>query len=489
MPALIFKNAKYSSWNDEYNFENCKLNRKIYGEFLADYITGENDGFVLNLNGTWGAGKTEFLKRMYTELISRNHPCIYIDAWESDFSKEPLTVVTSELLNQLKLFNSGINGEEASRSLNKFFTKALKGAAIGVAGGITKYVINDGTVGVSAMQEWLSQKPDKYIDTITSEYDEQVDAIKQIRENLTSLATVLNTSYGSELPIVVLVDELDRCRPTYAIEMLEVIKHFFKTKDFAFVVATDTEQLSHSIKAVYGQDFESKNYLKRFFDRKATLPMPNIENYLDACSIDYSPYNNLKLYPNMYPGTNGSPINKVISLLAMAYDLQIRDIDQLLSKFHSCLRSAVSSLEITSKAQYINYPALLIGLIEQEKCEAVYNSRTRYYAPTPTVFNANYKISDDFLLIDFITQSMRNITYFEKIYENKLNQLGREVMEYELPSESDLREELENCKSQECHDFISETIKHNRNSSRGGAHKHWNWDDMKKVIELAGTIE
>lgn len=486
MPDLIFENAKYSSWNDYYNFENCKLNRKAYGEFLIDFITGEKDGFVLNLNGTWGAGKTEFLKRMYTELISRNHPCIYIDAWESDFSKEPLTVVTSELLKQLKLFNSGINGEEASRSLNKFFTKALKGAAIGVAGGITKYVIDDGTVGVSAMQEWLSEEPDKYIDTITSEYHEQVDAIKQIRENLTSLAAVLNTSYGSELPIVVLVDELDRCRPTYAIEMLEVIKHFFNTKHFVFVVATDTEQLSRSIKAVYGQDFESKSYLKRFFDRKATLPSPNIESYLEACSEDYSPYNVLKLYPNIYSGTVGGSINKVISLLAIAYDLQIRDIDQLLSKFYSCLRSAVSSLEVTRKAQYINYPALLIGLIEQEKSEAVYNSRTRYYAPTPTIVNANYKISDEFSLLDFITQSMNNITYSEDVYQDHYD---REVIRYLLPSERDFRLELNNSTSQVYRHFLMQTMESNQYGNLKGEHKHWDWDDMKKVIELAGTIE
>lgn len=486
MPDLIFDNAKYSSWNETYNFENCKLNRKAYGKFLIDFITGEKDGFVLNLNGTWGAGKTEFLKRMYTELITRNHPCIYIDAWESDFSKDPLTVVTSELLNQLKLFNSGINGEEANRKLNKFFAKALKGTAIGVAGGLTKLIIGDGTVGASAMQEWVSEDPDEFIDTITNEYHEQVDAIKKIRENLTTLATVLNTSYGSELPIVVLVDELDRCRPTYAIEMLEVIKHFFKTKHFIFVVATDTEQLSHSIKAVYGQDFESKSYLKRFFDRKATLPTPNIESYLTACSVDYSPYNTLKLYPNIYSGTVGGSINKVISLLAIAYELQIRDIDQLLSKFHSCLRSAVSSLEITSKAQYINYPALLIGLIEQEKSEAMYNSRTRHYAPEPTIFNANYKVSDEFSLIDFITQSMKNITFSEYTYQGNF---GDEITKYILPSERDFRLELNNSTTQEYRNFIIETMNHIQYGNLKGDHKHWDWDDMKKVIELAGTIE
>lgn len=485
MPELLFENAKYSYWKDSHNFGNCKLDRQSYGEFLTDYIIGEKDGFVLNLNGSWGAGKTEFLKRMYTELISRNHPCIYIDAWESDFSKDPLTVVTSELLKQLQLFNFDVNGEEAGRKLNKFFTKALKGTAIGLAGGLTKFLIDDGTVGVTAMQEWLSSDSDAYLDTITSEYHEQIDAIKKIRENLTSLASVLNTSYVAELPVVVLVDELDRCRPTYAIEMLEVIKHFFKTDSFVFVIATDTEQLSRSIKAVYGQDFESKNYLKRFFDRKATLPKPNIENYLEACSVDYSPYSRLQLYPNIYNGSIQNSINKVISLLSLAYNLHVRDVDQLLSKFHSCLRSAVSTLNVSNKAQYINYPALLIGLIEQEKCEGVYNSRTNYYSPDSEVSNSGYEISSELTIGNFIRLTMRNITYFET---HKEDRYGSSYTEYLLPNQN-LREEIQLYRTDEYRKFLSETINYNQYGNIEGNHKHWHWEDMKRVIELAGTIE
>lgn len=485
MPELLFENAKYTDWKETHNFDNCKLNRQSYGKFLADYITGEKDGFVLNLNGSWGAGKTEFLKRMYTELISRDHPCIYIDAWESDFSKDPLTVVTSELLRQIQLFNSNINGEEAARDLNKFFTKALKGTAIGLSGGITKFLIGDGTVGVSAMQEWLSNDSDDYLTTITSEYHEQIDAIKKIRQNLTSLASILNTSYSAKLPVVVLVDELDRCRPTYAIEMLEVIKHFFKTDSFVFVVATDTEQLSRSIKAVYGQDFESKNYLKRFFDRKATLPTPNIENYLQACDLDYSPYANLKLYPNIYNGSIDNSINKVISILSIAYNLHIRDIDQLLSKFQSCLRSAVSTLETTNKAQYINYPALLIGLIEQEKCEDIYNSRTKYFSPDSNICNPRYNISNELTAGNFIKLSMSNITY---VMTETLDMFGEPISAYQLPNKQ-FRNEIQTTTTEEYRSFLLGTMNNNQYGNINGNHKHWNWDDLKKVIELAGTIE
>ena len=68
-----------------------------------------------------------------------------------------------------------------------------------------------------------------------------------------------------ELPLFILIDELDRCRPNYAIELLENIKHIFDIPGIVFIVATDSKQLSHSINAVYGSKFASEKYLKRFF--------------------------------------------------------------------------------------------------------------------------------------------------------------------------------------------------------------------------------
>ena len=100
------RHSKFHSWITNLSFDNCLLQRGDYGDFLYNYIAHEHHGFVLNLNGTWGTGKTEFLKRFYTKLHHNEHPVIYIDAWESDFSKSPLTVVASELLTQLNAYKT-----------------------------------------------------------------------------------------------------------------------------------------------------------------------------------------------------------------------------------------------------------------------------------------------------------------------------------------------------------------------------------------------
>lgn len=72
---------------------------------------------------------------------------------------------------------------------------------------------------------------------------------------------------GKKAPFFVLVDELDRCRPSYAVHLLERIKHLFEVDGVAFVFATNSQQLQHSIAGAYGQGFDGFTYLKRFFDR------------------------------------------------------------------------------------------------------------------------------------------------------------------------------------------------------------------------------
>ncbi|EJO9871118.1 hypothetical protein NU726_000481 [Vibrio vulnificus] len=489
MSDLIIDNAKYSQWKDSHNFDNCKLNRKEYGEFLADYITGEYKGFVLNLNGSWGTGKTEFLKRLYTELLTRNHPVVYVDAWESDFSKDPLTVVTSELLTQLEKFNNGIGSEAATRTVKEFCGKALKGALVGLAGVATAKLLNDSNIGMEGIKQLLEGDSQSFTKQLTEDYTEQVEAIHKIRESLGQLAEVLQQNYGAELPVIVLVDELDRCRPTYAIEMLEVIKHFFTTDNFVFVVATDTEQLCHSITAVYGEQFDSLQYLKRFFDRKASLPTPDIEHYINATNPDYSPYSELELFPSIRGNSQSKSeiINSTVTILSKAYNLKIRDADQLLNKMHSCLRAACSAKEKTNKAQFLNLAALIIGLIEQDKGLDSFNERDDFYRIYSNPINSKVEISHDLSVQTFIEMAMNCVVMTKN---RGVDRYERAYIDESLPTYQEMNAYKSQNSSFELLNLISsftnkiESFKQNKDRV-----KYWMWSDLKKVIELSGNIE
>ena len=73
-------------------------------------------------------------------------------------------------------------------------------------------------------------------------------------------------------PLVIVIDELDRCRPTYAVSLIEKIKHLFSAKNIVFVLVLNLQQLEESIKGIYGQNIDAHTYLQKFINIETTLP-------------------------------------------------------------------------------------------------------------------------------------------------------------------------------------------------------------------------
>ncbi|MDG5900850.1 hypothetical protein E2650_13310 [Shewanella xiamenensis] len=474
--------AKYVDWQEKYTFDNCLLNRGEYGEFLADYITGEHDGFVLNLNGGWGSGKTEFLKRFYSLLLKRNHPVIYIDAWESDFSKDPLTVVTSELLTQLEAFNYNLDSIEEVERFKTLCGRFIKGLAVGVSAYLSKQYLGDPSIIGNAVQQAISGEPDSLLTVLSTEHQELVSAIQQIRITLGEVAGKLAGS--AKLPVVVLVDELDRCRPNYAIEMLEVIKHFFKTDNFVFVVATDTDQLVHSIAAVYGVGFDAAQYLKRFFDRKASLAEPDLVHYLSSKLLDNEPYSYVYPFPVGFYADLRTLKIETIAKLANYYQLKIRDVDQLLNKLNSCLRFAEGVGVKKQQTQSICVPALIIGLIEFDRSESsFYKRKDNKPDDFSLIRNTDDEIVEGLRIKEFIILCMSSTQINIK---EETNQYTRTVSSTEVRSYSSIADlRTGHLDVNRWANYMASNISNHFNTRS----KYWLWNDYRKAIELAGNIE
>ncbi|MCS0401501.1 KAP family P-loop NTPase fold protein [Vibrio diabolicus] len=478
---------KHHDWLKDYTFDNCLLNRKEYGEFITNYITEESDGFVLNLNGSWGTGKTHFLKRLYTQLNNLGHPTIYIDAWESDFTKDPLTVVSSELLSQLEKY-AALNGKDLD-NVKKLLGKFIKGAAIATSGYVSKKFLGEGAIGIETVKQLFEKTDADYINSVKKGYLEQVNAIKEIRTKLSLLGEVLKSNSGQKLPIVVLVDELDRCRPDYAIEMLEVIKHFFDTSNFVFVVATDTEQLCCSIKAVYGKDFNSEKYIKRFFHRKAQLPFPNIKQYLLSHGIDSKfeeRFENVILVPNSHQCDIS--ISRQIEWVARAYGLDIRTLDQLIAKFIACLRTANNS----SKRQVINTSTLLIALVEFDLNAIEYTKRQQdnegqlvhckpMYSFEITMSGAKTDVKNFFKLV--IDATSRTLKEEDRGFRGAVM-----TMQPMYPDEVFAYAESDPAFQGVVNNLVN-ALQYYAYGHQDDTPKYWFWDDYKHVVELAGNIE
>lgn len=477
----VFENIKYANWLEEFNFDTCKLNRKEYGNFIIDYLISEEDGFVLNLNGSWGSGKTEFLKRLYSECINRNHPVIYIDAWESDFSKDPLTVVSCELTQQIELINKNLITNDNLQKLNELLGRSFKAGLMGLAAYMSKKIYDEASVGSEFVQKFFEEKPEDLVKRLRSNYEERAESIKKIREQLTYLADDLNKTYNTNLPVLVFVDELDRCRPTYAVEMLETIKHFFKTKNFVFVIATDTDQLIHSIKSIYGIGFNSNQYLKRFFDRTAKLPSPDLNTYLSAKKLAPTvPENKVLLFPLI---DDKLSLKNQIIYTSLLFDLKIRDIDQLINKLNACLRHAESAYNKTNKLQVINVTALLIGIAEFD-CEVnSYNSRAdKYFVACDKNKNITIEKSFEF-------KEMADLCIKSTIMEYNTSSQQHEYIRSRSIPEPKQGDPHSKILCLELMSNIMTDVYNKRAINSQSKIKYWVWSDYKRVIELAGNIE
>ena len=114
----------------------------------------------------------------------------------------------------------------------------------------------------------------KLLDRIEEPANYHSRLLDDLKKDLAIEAKKIWNSRDQEGPrrIIVIIDELDRCRPDYAIRFLETIKHVFEVEQVTFLLAVDKVQLINSLKGVYGNDFDAEQYLERFGDIWLNLP-------------------------------------------------------------------------------------------------------------------------------------------------------------------------------------------------------------------------
>jgi hypothetical protein len=121
--------------------------------------------------------------------------------------------------------------------------------------------------GIEAIGDKLTELADRHAQDLIRDYRNRKRSRREFKKSMAQLIASLAPDDVDKVgPLIVIVDELDRCRPDYAIKVLEEIKHFFDVPGVAFVLAIHREQLSASVQSVYGINFKSDDYLRRFFD-------------------------------------------------------------------------------------------------------------------------------------------------------------------------------------------------------------------------------
>ena len=250
LPALKIEEQDHdpkNPWDDDV------LDRKKIADRLTSIVRGQEAPFVISVDGRWGTGKTFLLKRWQQDLENQGWQAIYYNAWEDDFAGDPLISVTGQLSEHLKKGSLWAKARKLGRLVAPFVQPVASTASIATTG-----------VPVPNIRRSKQAPPNDLAD-----YLEKRAAKDGLKKHLAELAAEVRADTGQ--PLLFIIDELDRCRPTFAIELLERVKHIFDVENIVFVFGINREELTKSLRSVYGE-IEAEEYLRRFFDLPLALP-------------------------------------------------------------------------------------------------------------------------------------------------------------------------------------------------------------------------
>lgn len=266
------------------------IDRNKHLHYFIDILDSIEGCCSVAIDGRWGSGKTFFVKQAKMVLDSFNEHtnfltddarsvisdtwkryhnfeidrtlnpqvCVYYDAWQFDNDDDPLLSIMYEILNSVSVDYSFAKGKDCITILSNI-AEVVSGR------------------NLSGMIESLREKEDPLSEIKNS---------REISNMVNEFLDEVLSERGNR--IVVFVDELDRCKPSYAVQLLERIKHYFCRDKVTFVFSINSLELQHTISQYYGMGFDSSRYLDRFFDLRISIPPANMQKYYSLISFEPS---------------------------------------------------------------------------------------------------------------------------------------------------------------------------------------------------------
>ena len=310
-------------------FANDLLDRKKQADILTRVVQTIEGPCAIAVDAAWGAGKTTFLKMWAQQLRGQEFPVVEFNAWETDYSGDPFVSLTSEItktIDETSGHPTDAMGEKAKRQALDLVRKA----APGVIRMATSFIPVVGSEVGNVLGSFAEQK--------LAGYQQAQQSVGEFKLALETLADTL-WEFAGQKPLVVFIDELDRCRPSYAIELLETGKHIFAVNHVVFVIAVNRSELSHSVKVLYGNDFGADGYLRRFFDMDFRLPEPDRRNFIQQLLVSGGFYQYLERTGDQFAVRNGGLLLTVMQTFLGASEISLRECGQAIHRFGLVLSS------------------------------------------------------------------------------------------------------------------------------------------------------
>ena len=250
------------------------LDRAAFGQKLSNLVDALDSPTVIALDGEWGSGKSHFLKLWvgaHKHQFNGHAEVVYFDAFKEDFLDDPLISLVAAIA---PVTEPEGKLAQAGKTLRRLALPLAKGGArIGLA--VASYGATAVAEGVwDSVALAAGGEAQKVVDDIDKLWAQEASKRAAMEAFQNTLRTLVETSAegAPAQKLVIIIDELDRCRPDYALSLLETIKHFFAVDGVHFVLGVNLSELENSVKARYGAGCDATMYLRKFITLLAHLP-------------------------------------------------------------------------------------------------------------------------------------------------------------------------------------------------------------------------
>ena len=400
------------------------LNR---GKFVDDLlqvmenISDNKASTCFALNGAWGSGKS-FVLDMFEEKLGEfqseetstdKYFIIRYNSWQYDYYEEPLVAIVSTMISTIEKKTKLFPDCKEKREI----LGMLKATGVSLL-----------SLGNAVVKEKTGMDFQKAYETVLKGKKDGAEAYEKIHEYdvyfgfnkvMDELITLLQ-ELAEKYTVTIIVDELDRCLPEYAIKILERLHHLTENNNNTImIIAVDKKQLMSSVKQIFGVESPEK-YLEKFFNFEIKL--------------DY-----------------GMPSEKIVEKYAAYIDLFDKEIFPFDDSIEECLQNIFKDIDIRTQEQIIKKVMLTHKLLYTNKKDYSFMCMELILAVMLFIYNEDAKFLEktvdmDNLGIAFTSSRGKSKPVFSTFFKEKFEQipfgsrrnLSDEPLCYILPSKASL---------------------------------------------------
>ena len=262
---------------------------------FVNMLNSLNRPFSVAVDAPWGAGKTFFVKQAklaldafnpHTKCLEQIETDLVQDVWRRNKGADKV-----DLQPQVTVYYDAWRNDNDTAPVH-----SLVYAILQTVESEFKFRESSGLIRLAAgfVDAFQGTNISNLLDLLHGEDPlAAIGAQKKVEQQFAEFLESLLAERGNRL--VVFVDELDRCNPSFAVKLLERIKHYFFNDRITFVFSVNINELQHTIKKHYGTDFDACRYLDRFFDFRLSLPPVDMDAYFRNAGLahDYHGYDGI----------------------------------------------------------------------------------------------------------------------------------------------------------------------------------------------------